>query len=355
MSLPETGVGRRRFLAGGAALGAGALFATGCTSNEPQQEDNANPAANNNTSAPAAEGPDVTVGFSAPAADHGWIAAVTSNAVARAKQYKDLTLEATEGTNDPAQQIAAVKSLIAKKVGALVILPYDGKALTEVAKEAMEAGIPVVNLDRAFSSPLARRAYIGGDNYGMGVSAGNYIAEQLKAKGASNPVIVEIAGLDNLELTQQRSQGFKDSLASHGLKVSARQAADFTSATGQKVASQVLQANPKIDALWNHDDDQGIGVEAAIKQSGRTSEFIMVGGAGSKHVMDLIKADNSFVKATVLYNPSMSASAISLGRLLAQKKGLADLVEQEVPASITTYSATVTKENVDEYLPIGFV
>ena len=354
MSLPESGVGRRRFLAGGAALGAGALFTTGCTSNDPKEEANAQ-TSGSQPSTSTAEGPAVTVGFSAPAADHGWIAAVTSNAVARAKQYKDLTLEATEGTNDSAVQIAAVKSLIAKKVGALVILPYDGKALTAVATEAMEAGIPVVNLDRAFSSPLARRAYIGGDNYGMGVSAGNYIAAQMKAKNVSNPTIVEIAGLDNLELTQQRSQGFKDALSAAGLSVKSRQAADFTSAVGQKVASQVLQANPKIDALWNHDDDQGIGVEAAIKQSGRVDEFIMVGGAGSKHVMDLIKADNSFVKATVLYNPSMSSSAISLGRLLAQKKGLADLVEHEIPASITTYSATVTKDNVDEYLPIGFV
>jgi ribose transport system substrate-binding protein len=350
MSLQENGVGRRRFLAGGAIVGAGTLLSA-CTSNTPDTAGKAQEAAG---PVAAAEGPDVTVGFSAPAADHGWIAAVTTNAVERAKKYKDVKLEATEGTNDVAQQISAVKSLIAKKVDVLVILPYDGKALTQVAREATDAGIPVVNLDRAFSSPLAQRSFIGGDNYGMGVSAGNYIADYLKTKGVQNPVIAEVAGLDNLELTQERSRGFKEALAAHGLSITARQAADFTAATGQKIASQMLQANKKIDALWNHDDDQGIGVEAAIKQSGRTDEFVMVGGAGSKHVMELIKADKSFVKATVLYNPSMAGSAISLGRLLAQKKGLSDLVEQEIPASIVAYSATVTKENVDSYLPFGF-
>jgi ribose transport system substrate-binding protein len=351
MSLQENGVGRRRFLAGGAIVGAGAVLSA-CTSNTPdtagKTQEAAGPAA-------AADGPNVTIGFSAPAADHGWIAAVTTNAVERAKKYKDVKLEATEGTNDVAQQISAVKSLIAKKVDVLVILPYDGKALTQVAREAMDAGIPVVNLDRAFSSPLAQRSFIGGDNYGMGVSAGNFIADYLKQKGVQNPVIAEVAGLDNLELTQDRSRGFKEALAANGLSVTARQAADFTAATGQKIASQMLQANKKIDALWNHDDDQGIGVEAAIKQSGRTDEFVMVGGAGSKHVMELIKADNSFLKATVLYNPSMAGSAISLGRLLAQKKGLSDLVEQEIPATTVAYSATVTKENVDSYLPFGFV
>ena len=46
----------------------------------------------------------------------------------------------------------------------------------------MPAGIPVINLDRIFDSPLAYRTWIGGDNYGMGVSAGNYIGKQLRPR-----------------------------------------------------------------------------------------------------------------------------------------------------------------------------
>lgn len=350
--LTTGGPARRRFLLGGAAVGAGALL-VGCTSNERTSAGETVPAkaaAGDNAKA----GKQVTIGFSAPAADHGWIGAITKNAQAQAEQYSDVTLEATEGTNDVQQQISAVRTLIDKKVDALVILPFDGKALTEVAKQAMAAGIPVVNLDRVFASPLAYRTWIGGDNYGMGVSAGNFIAERLKKEGKSKPVIVEVAGLDNLELTQQRSQGFKEALASHGLTVTSRQAADFTAATGQKVTAQLLQARKKIDALWNHDDDQGIGVEAAIKQAGREGEFLMVGGAGSLRVMKQIQADSGVVKATVLYSPSMSSSAVSLARLIAQSKGMGDMVELEVPASITTYSAVVTKDNVDQYLPVGF-
>ena len=33
---------------------------------------------------------------------------------------------------------------------------------------------------------------------------------------------------------------------------------------------------------------------------------------------------------------------------------MSDLAEHEVPASITLASATITKENVAEYLPLGF-
>jgi ribose transport system substrate-binding protein len=301
----------------------------------------------------AKQGKQVTIGFAAPAADHGWIAAVTKNAKAQADAFKDVTFNATEGTNDVNQQISQVETLINDKVDVLVILPHDGKALTATAQEAMDAGIPVVNLDRIFDTPLAYRTWIGGDNYGMGVSAGNYIVAQMKTKNISNPVIAEVAGLDNLPLTQQRSKGFKDALTKAGLSVTARVAAEFTVESGEKQTANLLQGNSKIDALWNHDDDQGVGVMAAIDSAGR-SEFVMVGGAGSKGMMDKIKAGNTVLKATVLYSPSMAASAISLARLLVQSKGMADLAEHEIPASITTYSAVVTKENVDQYLDVGF-
>jgi ribose transport system substrate-binding protein len=335
----------------GAIMGAGAVLA-GCTSNQQGSGGAANVkvAAGNN----AAAGRTVTIGFSAPAADHGWIGAITKNAQAQAQQYQDVKLQTTEGTNDVQGQISAVQTLIDKKVDVLVILPFDGKALTEIAKKAMDAGVTVVNLDRIFTTALAYRTWIGGDNYGMGINAGNYIAKRLKQQGKSNPVIVEVAGMDNLELTQQRSRGFKEALAANGLSVTARQAADFTAATGQTIMAQILQAQKKIDAVWNHDDDQGIGVEAAIRQAGRDQEFLMVGGAGSRRVMDQIKADNGVIKATVLYSPSMAASAISLARLLGQSKGMDDLVEREVPTSITTFSAVVTKDNVDRYLTAGF-
>jgi ribose transport system substrate-binding protein len=351
--LRPAGLDRRRFLAVGGAVGAGALLAA-CTSNEPAQQATQNDdqvgTGNNDNAAP---GQTVTIGFSAPQADHGWIAAISKNAEAQAKRYSDVKFEPVEATNEVTRQISSVETLIAKKVNALVILPFDGKALTAVARKAMDAGIPVVNLDREFDTPQAYRTLIKGDNYGMGVAAATYIGEQLKAKGVSNPVIAEIAGIDNLQLTQDRSRGFKDTLARYGFSVKARQAAQFTVESGQSVTANVLQAEPKIDAMWNHDDDQGVGVLAAINQANR-KEFFMVGGAGSANAMRLIKEDSGVLKATVTYSPSMASSAVSLARLIAQDKGMSDLVEKQVPASITLASETITKDNVEQYLSLGF-
>lgn len=342
---------RRRLMFGGAAVGAGVLLA-GCTSNEaaPQSAQTRGPEGENANAAP---GERVKIGFSAPAADHGWMAAITNNARAQAEAYSDVEFVSVEAGADAAAQRAALDTLISQAPDVIVMLPHDGKELTASGLKAMEAGIQVVNLDRAFTQALAYRVMIKGDNYGMGVSAGNYVAAQLKAKGVSAPVIGEIAGIDALELTQERSAGFREALAGHGFSVANRRAAEFTADSGQREAANLLQALPRMDALWNHDDDQGIGVLAAISQANR-SEFIMVGGAGSKAAIEAIAADNSVLKATVTYSPSMASSAMTLARLLAQGKGMSDLVELEVPKDITLASETITKENAAEYLPLGF-
>ncbi|MFF8960648.1 substrate-binding domain-containing protein [Streptomyces sp. NPDC014894] len=339
---------RRRLLLGTAAVSAGAVL-TGCTSNEPAKKDT------ETSRAPAADdrpGKAVTIGFAGPQADHGWLNAINDNARARAKTYADVTLEITEGSNDTAAQIGQIQTLINKKVDVLVILPADGKALTQVGLQAMKAGIPVINLDRVFASPQAHRCWIGGDNYGMGLNAGRYIGERLKDKADAK--VIELAGVDNLELTKQRTQGFDDALKNYpNITKVARQAADFTVESGQAKMAQLLQAQRRFDALWNHDDDQGVGALRAIAQAGR-DDFLMVGGAGARSAMDAIKADDSVLKATVLYPPTMSASAIDIARAVAQGKGVGGLSELEIPASITLYSAVVTKDNVDEYLPTGF-
>jgi len=319
---------------------------TGCTAST--DDTNAGPTNNANNSE---SGDTVRIGFSGPAADHGWLGAINSAAIAEAEKYDDVELVVAEGTNDANLQISQVETFINDGVDAIVLLPTDGAALTEVAIKAMEAGIPVINVDREFSSPFAARVTVLGDNYGMGVSAGTYICEKL----GDNPdaVVAEIAGIDSLPLTQDRSRGFADALDDCGLKVNNRVAADFTVQGGEAVTSQLLAAAPHIDAIWNHDDDQGLGVLAAIEAAGR-DEFFMVGGAGSKNAMDAIKADNSVLKATIIYPSTQAADGIRLARLIVQGKSLSDLVEVEIPNRIVLSAPVVTKENVDKYLPSAF-
>ena len=354
MSAPTNRPFRRLLKTSGAIVAVGALV-VGCTSNEPEEESAGSTDGGDSTAAPAGgndePGETVTIGFSGPAADHGWLAAINSSAQEEAEKYEDIDFRAAEGTNDPSLQISQIETFINEGVDAIVLLPTDGAALTDVAIDAMQAGIPVVNVDREFSSPFAARSTILGDNYGMGVSAGTYACQLIDENSIADPVIAEIAGIDALPLTQDRSRGFADALDDCDQEVDNRVAAEFTVESGEAEASNLLQAAPQIDIIWNHDDDQGVGVKAAFDNAGR-DEFFFIGGAGSCNAMQWIQ--DGEMEATVLYPPTQAADGIRLARLIAQGKGMTDLVQPEVPRRVVLNAPVVTADNVEEYTDLCF-
>jgi ribose transport system substrate-binding protein len=298
------------------------------------------------------EGESITIAFSAPGADHGWLAAITENAEEEAASHDDVEFVLLEGTNDSASQVAQVEQLIAEDPDVLIILPHEGDPLTPVALEAMESGIPVVNVDREFASEGAYRTWIGGDNYGIGVSAAEYIAEQLDCQGN----VVEIQGVAGISVTELRTAGFADTieqLCGDGISIVAQQPADFLPDQGLEVMETILQAESDIDAVYTHDDDMAMGVVSAIQNADREDEMILTGAGGSQEAMEMIQ-DGGLYAATFLYNPSMSASAVRVARLIALGEGFEELVEPEVPSRIELPATTVTADNVDQFVDLGF-
>ena len=330
-----------------------ALGVAACGSDDDDSGSGSNAASEEGTPASGGSGSDgnVKIAFSAPGADHGWMAAITDNARKAADKLGDVELIASEGVTDSAAQADQIETLIAQKPDALVVLPNEGEALTPVAQKAMAAGIPVVNIDREFTEQGAYRALITGDNYGIGYQAGNYFADQLKCKGN----VVEIQGIAGISVTNQRTKGFADAIArcKGGIKIIAQQPADFAPDKGLSVMQNILQAQSKIDAVYTHDDDMAQGVVQAIKNANRDKEMWLTGVGGSKAAMDQIKQGGLY-RATFLYNPTMAASAVALARLLAKGQGLSDLTEPVIPNLIVMQAQGVFKDNVDGYMQIGF-
>ena len=341
---------RRQRLLGG--LTVMVLWLAACESGDDDEADSGAGNEDDSGGSTVEEGEQIKIAFSAPGADHGWLAALTANAEDEAARYDDVDFILLEGTNDSAAQVSQVEQLIADDPDVLVILPHEGDPLTPVALEAMEQGIPVVNVDREFASKAAYRTWIGGDNYGIGVSAANYIAEQLDCEGN----VVEIQGLAGISVTEQRTAGFADTieqLCGDGLKIVAQQPADFLPDQGLEVMETILQAEPDIDAVYTHDDDMAMGVVSAIENAGREDEMILTGAGGSRDAMERIQQGGLYA-ATFLYNPSMSASAVRIARLIALGDGFEELVEPDVPSRIELPASTVTKDNVEDFLDLGF-
>jgi ribose transport system substrate-binding protein len=298
------------------------------------------------------DGKKVRIVASVPPTDHGWLGAISKNAKAAAEKHDDVEFELLEAA-DADSQAQQIEQIISSKPDALVVLPQDGDALTPVAQKAEEAGIRVVNVDRLFSQPDAATATVLGDNYQIGVLAGEYIAEQTKCQGN----VVEIQGLAGISVTEDRTKGFEEEISKRcpdgGLKIVASQPGDFNPDTGLKVMENILQSQKKIDAVYTHDDDMAQGVVRAIANAGRQDEMFLTGVGGSQDAMKQIE-EGGLYRATFLYNPNMAATAVNMARLLALGEGFPELVPPEVPRQLVVPAGVVTKENVKDYEQYAF-
>ena len=89
---------------------------------------------------------------------------------------------------------------------------------------------------------------------------------------------------------------------------------------------------------------------------GLPEAYFALGGALS--LQDLPAEAQAYVKR-VGELCSCPVEMISVGeeanaRLIAQDKGMSDLVQVEVPKRIVLNAPVVTADNVEEYLPLGF-
>lgn len=297
---------------------------------------NNNNNAKESSPAKSSEGKKITIGMSFPAADHGWLGAIISNAEDEAKAQGVEYLVTTAA--DPNKQTNDIEDLISKKVDAIVMLPVESEALTPVAEKVKAANIPLIIVDRELTSDNFT-AVVKGDNTGIGRSAGKYLADLLGGKGD----IVEIIGVP-ATVTTMRSDGFREVLKDHpDMKIIVSQAGDFQKEKSLNVMQNILQANPHIDAVYTHDDEMALGVLQAINEAKRTDIKVVTGAGGNKDVYKLIKEGNSLIKATFIYSPLMVKDAVKVA---------VDIVNGKQPAErITVLPADpVTKDNVDKFL-----
>ena len=157
---------------------------------------------------------------------------------AQAEASKDgINLITVDAQDDPAKQIASVEDLIQKKVKVILINPTDSDAVANVVKQATAAGIAVVSLDRSVNGAEVA-SHIASDNVAGGKLAAEFLLEKLGGKGN----LVELEGVPGTSAARERGQGFHSVVdGKDGVKLVARQPADFDRAKGLSVTENILQ------------------------------------------------------------------------------------------------------------------
>jgi ABC-type sugar transport system substrate-binding protein len=220
-------------------------------------------------SKPSRSAATITLGFSQVGSESGWRAANTKSIQSSAK-VAGIKLKFSDAQQKQQNQIAAIRSYIQQKVNVIAFSPVVASGWDSVLREAKRAKIPVVLTDRAVDSKdtTLYKTFIGSDFVKEGRLAGTWVLNTYK--GATSQVnIVELQGTTGSSPAIDRKNGFASVIkANPNLKIIASQTGEFTRAKGKEVMTAFLKANPKIDLLFAHNDDMGLGAIEAIEAAG---------------------------------------------------------------------------------------
>jgi ABC-type sugar transport system substrate-binding protein len=183
----------------------------------------------------------------------------------------------TDGDNDGANQLADCEDLIAKKPDVLLMNAIQAEALTPVYEMCNKAGVPLIVFDRAINAEPGTGMYltfIGEDQVEEGRVAGRMVVEAIKEKnGSYRGNVLELQGTIGASVTVDRHEGFVEILNKYpNIKIAASQSGNFGREPALKIMQDWLQAYPKgrVDAVYAHNDEMGLGALAAIKSARRT-------------------------------------------------------------------------------------
>jgi simple sugar transport system substrate-binding protein len=138
---------------------------------------------------------------------------------------------------------------------------------TEVFKEARDAGIPIILVDRRAAVPEDLYvSYLGSDFLEEGRKAARVMAKLVNGKAN----IVELVGTIGSAPANDRYAGFREIIKDYPqMKILDSQSGDFTRARGKEVMAAFLKKyGNTITAVYAHNDDMGLGAIEAIEEYG---------------------------------------------------------------------------------------
>jgi len=216
-------------------------------------------------SAPAAARQDeqLQVVFSVPGLNFPFFVHMVNIAKEKAADL-DIELIIQDGQDDSATQSANLEAAIAQGVDGVVISPRDVEALAPAIQSVIDAGIPVVTIDRNVEG-VETLGHVGADNVRGGEKQGEYLMEILPDGGQ----IIELQGTVGASPAIDRSAGFNSVIADHPeYEIVFQQTAAFRRDQGLSVTEQALQANPDVDAIVAANDDMALGAAEAVAGAG---------------------------------------------------------------------------------------
>jgi inositol transport system substrate-binding protein len=192
---------------------------------------------------------------------------------AEAQALGDITITVTDGQNQTPKQTADVETAVIQGVDGIVISPNDVNAMAPAIQAAVDAGVPVVTIDRRVDNVPGILAHVGADNVKGGEAQGNLILK-LFPDGAK---VMNLQGEPGTSPAIDRNQGLHNVLDAVKDKypIVFENTANFTREKGLSVTESALagmDAPPYVIVAAN--DDMALGAIEALKARNLTVAVI---------------------------------------------------------------------------------
>jgi ribose transport system substrate-binding protein len=285
------------------------------------------------TQAAGAGGKSYTIGMSQANLGEPWRVQMNADVKAEADKHPNIKMVFKDAARDSLKQRAHVEEFVSQGVDLLIISPNEAQPLTEPVAKALDAGIPVIVLDRRVIGDKYTQ-FIGADNKKIGKAAGEWIKKTLGGKGN----VVELKGLMTSTPGQDRHSGFVEGIAGSEIKVIFEADMQWLEPNARKEMESALSRFPQIDLVYAHNDPGAHGAYLAAKAAGREKQIKFVGIDALPHE-GIAYVKQGILDATLQY-PTGGAEAIQ--NALQILDGV-----KKLPKEVTLGSRLFTKENVE--------
>ncbi|WP_052382396.1 sugar ABC transporter substrate-binding protein [Paraburkholderia kururiensis] len=250
---------------------------------------------------------------------------------------KGVNVITVDAKGDAATQVNQIQDLLTRKIDALIYIPAGATAAGVPVRAAKAAGVPVIAVDR--NPPDAPgNTFIATDSEAAAEQLGEWIVKQTKGTAT----LAELQGQLGTTPELAREKGFSKAIAkAPGIKVVARQPAEWAQDKGFAVAQDMLQRNPGINVIFGHADAMALGAAQAVKVSNVGHKVLIAGFdgdlAGLKAVRDGV------------IDVTMTQQTQRMGRM-AVDSALELIAKKSVPAQQLLPATLTTKENVGPFI-----
>ncbi|MGO1538526.1 MAG: sugar ABC transporter substrate-binding protein [Leucobacter sp.] len=287
---------------------------------------------------------DITIGYSGYTVSNPFFAGLLEG-LERGAEETGTTLITTNANGDPNQQVTDVENLITQGVDYIAINPADGKAIVPAVQAADAAGIPVIALADSIPSDLI--TFTISQNH---VDAGQMAAEEIVSfledrYGAAEGNVVNIQGAAGSPAAIDRDKGFLEVMDAHpDVDVVATADGGWDTAISNEMMTDILQAQPEIDAVFAGNGAEAVGVSRAIDSAkrfvpvGEDGHIFVIGIDGPKPAIENIRAG--------IQDAEVSQQPITMGQ-----EAMRLIVEmhdgEQIDSLVEWPSMLITTENID--------